>query len=527
MKLPFCALLIGALSLGGLVRPLLAADGALDPAFQPSDIQGGRLGIQSDGKILLTVRSGSTKKLVRLNADGALDAAFPSAVIDNPVGELQVQPDDKILIAGSFTSIGGAATGPFARLNADGTLDPSFTPPSGGPRINHFEVLDDGRILVSVADKLGLERLTANGAVDPSFAVDPAITLTQNPPFAVLPDGKLIVAYPAVDSSIRLARLNADGSVDATFQFPANGLANVAGLPQFRLDADSNIIVFASTVIGDNLDPANYTPFIRRFTADGALDATFTSPTIAGAPSNGSNLRPGINVVLAQPDGKILVGGVFTALNGVAAPGVARLNNDGTVDPGFVAGDGRFTGGGGVPSEVNDLLFQDGDLLVTGFLAGPTGDGEGNGGIGTARLLTGIVITPPPIAIPLADLSAKVSGFKAKFSADGSKLKIKGNLKVKNGGAGTVKNVQVAAFVSDDQTLDDTDSQVGAISLKEKGFKKIKAFSATGAIPFNFKVPAALAARLSGKYVLVVIDPDHVIEELNDANNVIVLGPLP
>lgn len=527
MNLPLRALFIGAVAIIALARPLLAADGALDPAFQPSSIQGDALAFQSDGKVLLTVRSGSTKKLARLNADGTLDAAFPPAAIDGLVSAVRVLPDDKILIAGYFTSIGGAAAGPIARLNADGALDSSFIPPSGGPAITHLEVLDGGVILAGVADRLGLERLKPGGAPDPTFAVDPSITLTQNPPFAVLPDDKLIVAYPAADDSIRLARLNADGSVDATFQFPARGLANVAGLPQLRLDADSNIIVFASTVIGDNLDPANYTPFIRRFKADGALDPTFTSPAITGAPLNGSNLRPGANVVLAQPDGKILVGGVFTALNGVPAPGLARLNNDGTVDSGFVAGGGQFVGGGSVPAQVDDLLFQDGKLLVTGFLAGPTGDGEGNGGIGTARLLTGVVIAPPPIAISLADLSAEVSDFKAKLSPDGSKLKIKGKLKVKNGGSGKAKNVQVAAFVSDDQTLDASDTQVGAISLKEEGFKKLKANSATGAIPFNFKVPAALAARLSGKYVLAVVDPDHLIEEIDDANNVVALGPLP
>lgn len=527
MKLPLCALLIGALCLGGLASPLLAADGSIDPTFQPSDIQGGTLGAQSDGKVLLTVRSGTTKKLVRLNADGTLDNAFPRAAINGLVGTLRVQPDDKIVIAGGFTSIDGAAVGPLARLNADGTLDPSFTPPSGGPATFHFEVLADGKIMLSVADRLGLQRLNADGTFDPSFAVDPSVTFAQNPPFAVLPGGQLIVAYPATDGSIRLARLNANGSVDATFRFPADGLAHVAGLPQFRLDADLNIIFFASTVIGDNTNPANFTPFVRRFKADGTPDSTFASPTISGAPSNGSNLRPGLNVVLAQPDGKILVGGVFTALNGVAEPGVARLNNDGTVDPDFAAGDGKFTGGGGVPAQVDDLLLQGGGVLVTGFLGGATGDGEESAGIGTARLLTGLVVAPPPVAIPLPDLSAKVSGFKAKLSADGSKLKVKGSLKVKNGGPASVKNVQVAAFVSDDQTLDGSDTQVGAISLKEEGFKKIKPLSATGPIPFNFKVPAALAARLSGKYVLVVIDPENEIEESDEANNVVVLGPLP
>lgn len=528
-SIPLCALLL--CSLAARQPSLLAADGGLDPSFQPSDIQGGQLATQSDGKVLLTVRSGTTKKLVRLNADGTLDTAFPPAAINDLVSVVGVQADDKILIAGNFTSVGGAPAGSFARLNADGTLDPSFTPPTGGPRINRFEALDDGRIVLSVADRAGLKRLKADGTLDPTFVVDPAVTLAQNPPFGVLPEGRLIVAYPdAADDSIRLARLNADGSVDATFRFPADGLANVAGVPQFRLDAEHRIIVFASTVVGDNLDPANFTPFVRRFNADGSLDGAFISPTITGAASNGSNLRPGINVALGQTDGKIVVGGVFTALNGTPEPGVARLNNDGSVDLDFVAGGGQFTGGFGVPSQVDDLLFQGSNLLVTGFLGGAATEGEESSGIGTARLLTGVVIPlppEPPVAVPLSDLSSKVSGFKAKLSADGSKLKIKGKLTVKNRGPGKAKNVQVAAFVSDDQTLDSEDVQISAISLKEEGFKKIKPYDATGPIPFNFKIPAAAAAAFAGKYVLVVVDPDDAIEEFDEDNNELILGPLP
>src|SRR5215212_5071553 len=37
-----------------------------------------------------------------------------------------------------------------------------------------------------------------------------------------------------------------------------------------------------------------------------------------------------------QPDGKILVGGAFTTINGVIRNKLARLNSDGTVDEDFV-----------------------------------------------------------------------------------------------------------------------------------------------------------------------------------------------
>lgn len=527
MKLPFCALLLTAIALGAPMHSLLAADGAIDPTYQPSNIYGGVIATQSDGKVLINVYSGTTKKLVRFNADGTPDDAFPPAAIAGVIGAVRVQADDKILVTG-ITSIGGAPAGPFVRLNADGTLDSSFNPPTGGPSVYRVEVLYDNRLLVSLGDRAGLQQLQADGTPDPSFKVDPSVTLTAYPPFVVLPTGKIVVAYPAADGSSRLARLNADGSVDASFQFPADGLANSAGLPQIGFDSALNIIVFGSTVIGDNLDPANYTPFLRRFTFDGAFDPTFTPPTITGVASNGSNERPGIRAVAAAPDGKIFVGGVFTALNGTSEPGLARLNADGSVDPDFVAGGGKFTGGG-IPSQVNALLLDNG-LLVTGVLGGIATDGEESSDIGTARLLAGSATLPPPpppIAIPQPDFSGKVSDFKAAFSANGSKLKIRGKLKVYNNGPGSAKNVPVAAFVSNDQTFDAADLEVMTVSLKDAGFKKLKPYSATGHIPFKFKVPAAQARQLSGKYVLVVIDPDNKMDEIDETNNVVVLGPLP
>src|SRR4029079_7631301 len=63
-----------------------------------------------------------------------------------------------------------------------------------------------------------------------------------------------------------------------------------------------------------------------------------------------------------QPDGKILVGGVFDNFNGVQfRPNVARLNTDGSVDTSFVP-----VGTGG--ADVEFFAVQpDGKILVSGF----------------------------------------------------------------------------------------------------------------------------------------------------------------
>ena len=55
-----------------------------------------------------------------------------------------------------------------------------------------------------------------------------------------------------------------------------------------------------------------------------ALDAGFQ----VGLGANGN-----VFAIAVQPDGKAVIGGDFTAVNGVTRPHVARLNTDGSVDP--------------------------------------------------------------------------------------------------------------------------------------------------------------------------------------------------
>src|SRR6476620_11745176 len=83
--------------------------------------------VQPDGKILLggdfttlSPNGGlpvSRNRIARLNPDGTLDTAFnPNA--NNSVSSLAVQADGKILVGGTFSSIGGQTRNFMARLDA-------------------------------------------------------------------------------------------------------------------------------------------------------------------------------------------------------------------------------------------------------------------------------------------------------------------------------------------------------------------------------------------------------------------------
>ncbi len=159
--------LYGSSSHGGIVR--LDANGALDAAFDPTgagtdyDVQ--RAAVQADGAIVITggftTYDGATRNgIARLNSDGTLDSTFNvGAGLDTPNHNtlwpcglgLAIQSDGKILVGGNFTLYNGVAAGYLTRLNADGSRDATFNPNGAGAtaHIRSIVPMSDGHILVS------------------------------------------------------------------------------------------------------------------------------------------------------------------------------------------------------------------------------------------------------------------------------------------------------------------------------------------------------------------------------------------
>ncbi len=93
---------------------------------------------------------------------------------------------------------------------------------------------------------------------------------------------------------------------------------------------------------------------IARLNSDGSLDTSFLSGM--------SGANAAVVSVALQPDGKVLIGGYFTEVNGVSRNRIARLNDDGSLDTTFLNG---MTGAdrNGV---VSVALQPDGRVLVGG-----------------------------------------------------------------------------------------------------------------------------------------------------------------
>ncbi|MCX6553298.1 MAG: D-Ala-D-Ala carboxypeptidase family metallohydrolase, partial [Acidobacteria bacterium] len=185
---------------------------------------------------------------------------------------------------------------------------------------------------------------------------------------AVQPDGKIVVGgnFTTLGGGGRgtttrnyIGRLNADGSLDAGFNPGADDQFN-----PLVVQRDGKILVGgAFKMLGGGGTGTTARNYIGRLNADGSLDTGF---------------NPGANFfVLAlavQADGKILVGGEFSALGGggtgtTARNGIGRLNADGSLDAGFNPG---------ATDLVAALAVQpDGRILVVGEFTTLGGGGTG------------------------------------------------------------------------------------------------------------------------------------------------------
>src|SRR5262249_21395201 len=130
----------------------------------------------------------------------------------------------------------------------------------------------------------------------------------------------------------RIALLNDTGST-TLFNSVAGLSAGVKGMGIVTNTALTNIV-------GKVVVAGDFTFFngairggVARLNLDGTLDVTFNPINAAGTISgaNGS-----VNAVVVQGDGKVVIGGSFTSVNGTARNRIARLNVDGSLDANFL-----------------------------------------------------------------------------------------------------------------------------------------------------------------------------------------------
>jgi uncharacterized delta-60 repeat protein/gliding motility-associated-like protein len=167
-------ILVGGSFAGGITR--FDPTGAIDPAFSTlgADNTVTDIALQSDGKIIVTgyfenFDDQPHRGIARLNTDGSTDASFKAVgITDDDIVNLYpykmaIQNDDKIILAGSFSTINGANRENLARVNADGTMDCAFDPElSSDDLIENIALQSDGKIIIT-GGFTAYEGVTRNG----------------------------------------------------------------------------------------------------------------------------------------------------------------------------------------------------------------------------------------------------------------------------------------------------------------------------------------------------------------------------
>jgi uncharacterized delta-60 repeat protein len=376
------ALLGGRFStVDGISRPRIArtnADGSVDIAFdysQGTNSQILDMDLQPDGKLLIggnfTKFGGvDRRRVARLRADGTLDGSFDTSAAgpDANVQAVAVQEDGKILIGGAFTAFGAVPISNTARLESDGSLDTTYSPDpmSGSAQIMTLAIQEDGKILIGGSFtkvnniiRRRIARLESDGSLDTGFdsgeGAEGGVSFTSVRDLAVQPDGKVLVGgdFYTIDDLPRrsVARLESDGSVDLGFD-PGDG-ANEK-IHALAVQPDGKVLVGGEFTV---FDGASLT-YVARLNSDGSLDGSFAPGIITDTTSTERTAR--VNALVLQPDGRVIIGGKFTEVDGVEADRIARLNADGSLDL-------TFDTSNAASGNVTGLLLQpDGKALVEG-----------------------------------------------------------------------------------------------------------------------------------------------------------------
>ena len=341
------------------------ADGSLDTTFGAGgqvtlDLAGGSgdvaraLAIQADGKIVVAGETTGAPipdknfAVVRLNADGSLDATFDGdgiaitdfgSMIFEGATSVAIQSDGRIVAAGGTFQPRTQVDFAVARYNTDGSLDATFdgdgrvtTPlgPVGFDAVSSVAIQPDGRIVALgfAAFDFGLVRYNADGSRDTTFGGGTGIVTTdfgggrdEGTGLAIQPDGKLVaVGRSSRGADFALARYNSDGSLDASFGSGGRVLTDFpdarAAASGVALQVDGKIITIGRYNAGGN---ANDDFAVARYDTSGALDLTFGGGSGVSVTDVGSSADDPRGVAI-QRDGRILVVGqtAFGAAIGVS-----------------------------------------------------------------------------------------------------------------------------------------------------------------------------------------------------------------
>ena len=338
----------------------LNADGTRDTSFKKFDSQTPNLKkiyLQSDNKIILLAESGP--ELIRLNPDGTTDNNFKYsnlATLSFSDGKLFFQ-GDKIIVSGNYRNSEGITRSRIHRINTDGSFDITFNPHSGPNLLfddqnskNSYpftaKTLLDQKILLagdfsSYNDKpaRNICRITQNGEFDPTFTLDPAVKInaeiSQND-YIIIPqnDGKIILLHnggiTANGKSTSIIRLNSNGSIDNSFNFNSydNTFDNIgtAVIKDIKILNNGKFLIVGESGFFTKKIGNYYSYNVIQLNSDGSVDTNYKA----------SFFHKPIKIS-ALSNNKVLITFLQNTYDYTYFP-VLKLNENGTTDSSFKSG---------------------------------------------------------------------------------------------------------------------------------------------------------------------------------------------
>lgn len=346
----------------GLIDPKFAGQtGVFEGIYTAGGLAGGSVLLAGSFKGVPSLGAANIN-MTRMLPNGKPDRAFSFTSINGFVNRLETLPDGSALIAGGFTQLGNAVTrNGIAKIQPNGQVDSVFDPGSGFSVAAVRAIVPDATGGLYAAGSFtsfrgfGVQRLVriaANGTRVAAFDTATAATDTINA-MVQLPSGDLVIGGQFLNykgnPGPRIARISGTNAAQVSaLEFnPGTGFNNT--VLSMENAQDGGIWVGGQFTSYNGVNRGR----IAKIAADGSLRTDFMAAPLVGAN----------NVVIAmaeQADGKLLIGGDFTFVNGEIRQRLARVHADGTLDDSFYPG----TGANGVVTQI--VIEPGGTALVLG-----------------------------------------------------------------------------------------------------------------------------------------------------------------
>ena len=274
-------------------------------------------------------------------------------IVPSQNGPILTIPSATLGDAGNYTveitNGAGTVVSPIAAAvnvvpSTPGNIDYTLQPLTLGSKVNAAIQAPDGSLFVAgeffsstTIPGRRLVRIRPDNTLDPDFKPDTA-TINFEKPFALRPlsDGSVIMAG---GNTQYFRRVDSSGKLDAGFDWPEELAGETYAMAAGPGD---------TTYVGGSFG------LYRIFNTNGHIDYSFNPPSLNGV----------VRSIAITPDDRVVIGGLFSSVNGKESRRVARLLSTGVLDSSFSVGTGSSTGG--FNSDVFSVVVQADGKIVAG-----------------------------------------------------------------------------------------------------------------------------------------------------------------